>query len=403
MITTTAIILDTRRATKDNKYPLKLRVTFQRRRKYYGTQYKLTLDEWDKVNGKKPHNDYKEIRNQTNKIVEEADAVIKKMESFSFDLFEKQYFKKASVRDISTAFQNYIDKLNEQSRISTAISYRCAKNSLAKFKNEFLFQEITPDLLRKYESWMLSKGKSTTSVGFYLRSLRTIVNEAMKEGVIKAEQYPFGKGKYQIPTGQNIKKALTIKEVQQIISFETVPGTAEDKARDLWILSYMCNGVNMKDICRWKYKNLKGDKITFYRAKTERTSRNPKPIVIILTDKAKKIICKWSNKRKSDETYIFPFLNDINDPIREKKAVEQVVKTTNKYMVRMAKDLGIETNLTTYVARHTFSTILKRGGVPIAFISESLGHSDLRTTENYLGSFEDEQKRAFARLLIPEK
>ena len=34
-------------------------------------------------------------------------------------------------------------------------------------------------------------------------------------------------------------------------------------------------------------------------------------------------------------------------------------------------------NLTTYVARHTFATVLKRSGVNIAIISESLGHSDL--------------------------
>jgi len=56
-----------------------------------------------------------------------------------------------------------------------------------------------------------------------------------------------------------------------------------------------------------------------------------------------------------------------------------------------------------YLARHPFSRILKRGGVPIAYISESPGHSDLRTTENYLGSFEDNQKKEFGKLLMPEK
>jgi len=55
------------------------------------------------------------------------------------------------------------------------------------------------------------------------------------------------------------------------------------------------------------------------------------------------------------------------------------------------------------LARHPFSRILKRGGVPIAYISESPGHSDLRTTENYLGSFEDNQKKEFGKLLMPEK
>ncbi len=79
----------------------------------------------------------------------------------------------------------------------------------------------------------LAEGNSITSVGFYLRSLRTIVNDAAREGVITAEQYPFGKEKYQIPIGQNIKKALTMKEVQKIIAYSTVPRTTEDKVRDL--------------------------------------------------------------------------------------------------------------------------------------------------------------------------
>lgn len=403
MKATTAIFFDIRRATKDNRFPIKLRVTFARTRKYYGTKYQLSPEDWEKVCSKKPREPFKKIHFETVKILKEADAVIDGLESFSFVAFEKKFFKKASVTNVSTAFQNYMDKLTEQARISTSISYGCAKSSLSKFRKDLTFQDITPQLLRKYETWMLAKNNSSTTVGFYLRSLRTIVNEALVDGVIKLEQYPFGKGKYQIPTGQNIKKALTMAEVQKIMNYKTTPGSSEAKARDIWVLSYLCNGVNIKDICRWKYKNMKNGKITFFRAKTERTSRNPKPIVVMLADSAQEIINTWSNVRKNDETYIFPFLNDITDPAKEKKAIEQVIKTTNKYMGRIAEKLEIETNLTTYVARHTFSTILKRGGAPIAYISESLGHNNLRTTENYLGSFEDEQKKEYGKLLMPEE
>jgi site-specific recombinase XerD len=56
--------------------------------------------------------------------------------------------------------------------------------------------------------------------------------------------------------------------------------------------------------------------------------------------------------------------------------------------------------LTTYVARHSFATILKRSGAPTEFISESLGHKDLRTTENYLDGFENATKQHFAKALL---
>jgi len=402
MNATTAIILDTRRATKNDNYPLKLRVNFQRKRKYYGINIHLSEDEWKKVNGEKPRGDYKTIRFKTDDILKEADDIIKEMDYFSFEGFEKRYIKKSTVANIESAFQRTIDKLTKQGRISTAISYNCAKNSLNKFNSQLKFSDINPVLLQEYESWMREEGNSKTTVGFYLRSLRTILNEALNDGIIKPGQYPFGKNKYQIPTGKNIKKSLTISEVQRIMDYKTIPGTTEDKSRDFWILSYLCNGANIKDICRWKYKNLKRDKITFFRSKTERISRNPSVIVVIRSDKVNEIIKKWGNEDEDNDNFIFPILNGNMTPIEERNAIKQFIKTINKYMNRIGNDLGIETKLTTYVARHTFSTILKRGGVPISFISESLGHTDLKTTENYLGSFEDEQKREFANLLIPK-
>lgn len=65
--------------------------------------------------------------------------------------------------------------------------------------------------------------------------------------------------------------------------------------------------------------------------------------------------------------------------------------------------MDIEENITTYTARHSFSTVLKRSGVSTEFISESLGHSDLKTTENYLDSFEDDIKHEYANFLTAFK
>ena len=66
----------------------------------------------------------------------------------------------------------------------------------------------------------------------------------------------------------------------------------------------------------------------------------------------------------------------------------------------IGKKLELELKLTTYTARHSFATVLKRSGAPIEFISESLGHKDLGTTENYLDSFENEIKEQYQRKLL---
>lgn len=59
----------------------------------------------------------------------------------------------------------------------------------------------------------------------------------------------------------------------------------------------------------------------------------------------------------------------------------------------VARELGIKDNITTYTARHSYATTLKRSRANIAYISESLGHNDLSTTEHYLASFEREERK----------
>jgi integrase/recombinase XerD len=65
----------------------------------------------------------------------------------------------------------------------------------------------------------------------------------------------------------------------------------------------------------------------------------------------------------------------------------------------IAKELEISANVTTYVARHSFATVLQRSGVDTSFISEALGHSSVKTTQNYLAGFEDESKREAVKAL----
>ena len=76
---------------------------------------------------------------------------------------------------------------------------------------------------------------------------------------------------------------------------------------------------------------------------------------------------------------------------QQHKTVKQLTKTINKYMKRIAIELSIDKEITTYYARHSFATVLKRSGATTEMISELLGHSSVMVTENYLDSFEDDK------------
>ncbi|WP_418677719.1 tyrosine-type recombinase/integrase, partial [Alistipes indistinctus] len=80
--------------------------------------------------------------------------------------------------------------------------------------------------------------------------------------------------------------------------------------------------------------------------------------------------------------------------------VQRTNKRINRYLKLIGEHLHLPITLTTYVARHTFATVLRRSGVNIAIISDSLGHSDLPTTQIYLDSFENSQIDAAMQNLL---
>jgi len=153
------------------------------------------------------------------------------------------------------------------------------------------------------------------------------------------------------------------------------------------------NGINVKDMCLLKYENIKGEVLEFLRAKTARTKRKVEPIRVSLVDDLKKIIKKWGNVKKDDNTYIFHVLTEGLTSDRETQLIQQVTGVINDHMRVIAKQLGIQTDCTTYAARHSFATILQRSGVSTEFISEAFGHSNVKTTQSYLAGFEDESKK----------
>lgn len=401
MQATTSVILDTRRAKQDGAYPVKVRVTFQRKRKYYGTGIDLSEEDFQKVQGSKPRGEFKELKIRFSALEQRAIDVVKSLPNFSFTSFEEHFLNQRSTeQDVYSFYDSYVLGLSNEGRAGTASSYQCSHKSLKTFHpRKLLFEKITPEFLKEYERWMLAKGNSLTTVGIYLRSLRTLCNLAVEKGILTQQAYPFGKRRYQVPAGRNVKKALTLEDIQKIFNYQPQSET-ESWSRDLWVFSYLCNGINIKDIARLKYASIEGDRITFIRAKTERTSKkNLKPIVAMLTPESNDIIQRWGIFPASPENYVFNILTRGITAERERALVQQATQTINKYVKRIATAVGIDKSVTTYTARHSFSTILKRSGAPIEFISESLGHHDLKTTEHYLDSFEDDAKRQYAGFL----
>jgi integrase len=399
---TTAFILDKRRAKADKTYPVKLRLTWQRIPRLYGTVFSLTEKDFKAIKGAKPRKEYKTKAKELKAIETKAEDIIKNLPEFSFNAFADKWYtkpvKSGDPGDIFFQFEQYIKDMERQNRVGNAIAYKCSLNSMKEFAGteKLPFNKITVQFLKDYETYMLTpkdekKANNLTTVGIYLRCVRALYKSAISDGIVRPELYPFGsneKKKYSIPAPQNIKKSIPLTEIKKI--FDYIPATeAESMYRDLWVFSYLCNGANMKDICKFKFRNIDGNTISFFRQKTANTKRDPKTITAAYNDYLKDIVERWGNKQHDPDNFIFPFLSHGDNEKQIKERVAEVVKQVNKYIDRIAKATGIPCKVTTYTARHSYATTLRNAGVNVSFISESLGHANIATTESYLGSIED--------------
>ncbi len=404
---TTAIILETRKKLKDNKHPVTLRVTFQRKSKYYTVKKEsYTTKEFEHIYKPNVRGKNKERRHKFDAIEKRAIEIIEGLSYFSFEAFEQKYLnKKAKDTTIESYFDSKASELESNNKIQTATLYRATIKSIQQFDEKVSFQKITPGYLKKYEKWMLDEGKTYTTIGMYMRNLRHIVNLAITDSVIN--EYPFStnrsvdKTKYSIPNSTNTKKALTIAEVKKLFNYET-HNRNEYYYLQYFLFSYLCNGMNMADIANLKFKDIKGDELTFIRQKTKDTSINIPVIKVHLLPYTQKIIEGIGNKIQEPNNYVFPIYKSDSTEIEKFNLLKQHIKLTNKYVRKVAKNVGIDEGITTYWARHTFSTILKNSGSSIEYIAEQLGHQSTKVTKNYLDSFENSHRKEQAQKLIPK-
>jgi integrase/recombinase XerD len=403
---TISLLHDNRKRKADGTYPVKLTVYYQLDKKRYATGVDLNEEDWKKINGSKlKDHGLKEVKLRLDAIVLKANKVIKRMEEFSFQEFEDDFFGRKELRAKNSfvmLFKDYIANVKAEGRIGTAATYTTTLNSLLEIKKNYRISDITTAFLKQYEAFHRKKGNSDTTIGINMRNIRAVVNKAIAQKLLPQEKYPF-KG-YVIPSGQNVKKALEWEAIQKLLKYKPTDD-GKKKAFDLWLFSYLCNGMNTTDIAHLKKSDVDTDFLQFKRRKTMRTrKKDQRPIRVALHQKAKEIIAKYQS---TDNPYVFGILEPGLSPVTERNRIKRLLKFINQHMKEIADELDIKLGanyeLTTYVARHSFATRLKRKGASTDEISEYLGHSSVNTTRNYLDSFEDDLLKKRSRLLTSDE
>lgn len=231
---------------------------------------------------------------------------------------------------------------------------------LQEFRPGLDFKDITYTFLKDFEVYLREKGNGINTVAKHLRQLRTLVNEAINQGYIHADAYPFRKFKIKQEKGRH--EFLTPDELKKLENLEV----HDLKLRHVLDAFLFCCyvGLRFSDFCQLNPSNfirVNGKRwLHFKSIKTGIELRLP--LHLLFEGKALAIL---------DRNCITEFAS-LGSNSEVNKALSVITS-----MARIKK------HVTYHTARHTCATLLIHQGVPITTVQRLLGHTSVKTTEIY--------------------
>lgn len=231
---------------------------------------------------------------------------------------------------------------------------------LQEFRPGLDFKDITYTFLKDFEVYLREKGNGINTVAKHLRQLRTLVNEAINQGYIHADAYPFRKFKIKQEKGRH--EFLTPDELKKLENLEV----SDRKLRHVLDAFLFCCyvGLRYSDFCQLTPANfirVNGKRwLHFKSIKTGIELRLP--LHLLFEGKALYILDRYNIAE-------FASLGSNSE--------------VNKCLAQISEMARIKKHVTYHTARHTCATLIIHQGVPITTVQRLLGHTSVKTTEIY--------------------
>ena len=433
---TVKVIYRTAKTLADGSHPFWLRITKDRKSTFVATGRSLHPKYWNNN-----YTGYKEAirksypetyRNELIKKLHEWEQKYSKAADTLADGDEIHDAKAVASKAIegrkqarSVTLLAYIDELTTaliaaRQKGNSAI-YKDLKNQLADFvknqygtgKKDVSFSEVTVRFCNQLETFFRERGNSDTTLSNRYRTLRAVFNKAIAEGVAKPEQYPFARNvaeKHKFSIGKfdtsTQKRAISRDDVRKVENF-TPTGTATGQwagiknateverltlAKSVFLFSFYVGGINFVDLAKLRWRNINTDAEGFTRLTYVRQKTGGKFPIRLLPPAVAIIEQYRAFTHSGPDSYIFPILNTKQHPTETQinNRLHKVLGQVNKDLKTVGERAGIDTPLTTYVARHSFATALRQKGTATAVISQMMGHKTEAVTAIYLDSFASE-------------
>lgn len=351
------------------------------------TEYEVYLEEWDEKSGMiVPGKDEERlevvrlIMRNINRDVERIGRIVCKFRSVGCDCSSEKVVEEFQRIQKNDSFFQYVEEIirkhRQMRRLGTANNYNAMLNSFRRFRRnvDISFDMIDKILIEDYEVYLRARGLVPNSVSFYMRILRAVYNRAAEQGLTQ-DLKPFR----DVFTGREKtrKRAVSLDDIRRIKNLDLLGKPHLEFARDMFLFLFYCRGMSFIDAVFLKKTDVREGVLVYRRQKTRQLFSVK--IVFQVQEIVKRYSVEWS-------PYLFSIISTPGK--EERKQYEAALRRVNNALKQIGRLLGLSIPLTTYVARHAWATIAKSKNVPVAVISEALGHNSIHTTQIYLASLD---------------
>lgn len=353
------------------------------------TNIRLLPEEWDASAGcvcKSVYSGYfrlSMIQHRIDREVGQLRQIIRSLElsgeDFSARTVVEYFCSSRKVVSVLSYGQHLISRLTEKGKLGSARNLRCTLSSFADFLHgkDIALSMLDEVVVGEYADWLAKRGITSNSSSFYMRNLRSVYNRAVREEGIE-QTFPF---RY-VYTGidKTAKRSVDEKVIIRLKGLELNDISGLGFARDLFLFSYCTRGMSFVDMAYLRHKDIRNGYICYKRKKTGR------PLSIRIEQIVQEIINRYQ-KRTTGSCYLFPILHTEDDE-QSYKQYQTGLRYYNKQLKKLASLLGENIVLTSYTSRHTWASTARKHNIPVAVISDGMGHTSEKTTLIYLSSID---------------
>jgi len=384
---------------------IELRVTADRRMRRYALGYSCQPAQWDDRTQR--FTSRMEDATSKNRALSEVLLTVgrildRMMSAGSWDwvTFDRHYRNAGDQHDLAGYLRTIEADQSRIGRIGNAFAYRYTANVVDRCMQCVHLSELSAEHLHRIDAMLRRDGAQDAGISYVMRTIRAAVNRAMRDGLLAAERYPFATRRsrgYDVGAlkTKSSPRSLSQEEIDRIKGLDLSQYPRYAQAVRLFLWSYYCRGMAWVDMAHLRKSDIVGGRIYYRRKKT--ITKVDRVLSMPITPALAELLAAFG---PVDGGWLLPILgkNQRTELQQRYRRLRQLDKT-NTLLREVGEILGLSAPLTSYVARHTYATTLKRSNVPVAKISEALGHSSLITTEIYLAQFADHELDATDGLL----